>query len=852
MPRHSFPALALACLLSSAPAPAAEPSADPYAALAKFEFGQSRQPLAQIEAQIRQTAPADYKAIESKLLAVLQSPQTSQDAKRFICRWLTTVGSAECIPAVADLLTDPDLSHPARLALEPKADPAAGAALRAALPKVQGPLLAGLIGSIGVRRDAQAIGELRRLVLQVRLANDKDPVVAGAALAALGAIGTVESAQALDDAAGQPALSRSLARAKLAAASHLAVEAQGPAAAKIYGALMSADQPPAVRVAALKGLVGTLPRAEAAQRIVELVQGDDAALRTATVAAYASAADKALKDAVAAQLPAMKPAGQRLLLGVLADQADVVVRPAVLQVLEGGGQEDVRVAALECLAQHGEAGDVPLVVKLANGPPQAVADAARKVLQRMGKPGVDEVLTKLIESPQPADRAIVLAALANRRVESALPTLQRLVAGADPALAAEAAKALNLLGKSEQLPSLAGVLIRNPNAEVRGAVEEAVRAICQRAPDKLAAAQALLAAWPQATTPQARSSLLPLLAATRGEPALGAVCQALRDENEEVREAGVRTLIAWPEASAVPHLIDLAKTTQKPTHAVLALRDGCLRLANSKELPLAQRLSIYRSVLAVAKRPEEKKQAIAGLAELPVLGALEMLQGCLPDEALRSDATSATIRLARQLGVVYNQRALAALRALESPTASDAVRQEVADAIRTLQNAGQSPEGFVVAWMVSGPYLEAGKTCGELFDLAFAPEQSGVTAEWRPVAVSPGGRSGLVELDKIFGGQDRAAYLRTALTATKAQDVLLELGSDDGLKVWLNGQVVHANNATRPCTPGQDKVKVLLKQGVNTLLLKITQGGGEWSACCRLRAADGQPLDGVTIAPNEP
>ncbi len=51
--------------------------------------------------------------------------------------------------------------------------------------------------------------------------------------------------------------------------------------------------------------------------------------------------------------------------------------------------------------------------------------------------------------------------------------------------------------------------------------------------------------------------------------------------------------------------------------------------------------------------------------------------------------------------------------------------------------------------------------------------------------------------------------------------------------------------------PDQDKAKIKLKAGVNTLLIKVTQGGGEWSLCCRVRSADGKDLDGVAIAPNE-
>ena len=71
-------------------------------------------------------------------------------------RWLGVVGSAKSVPALAALLSDPDLAHPARMALEPMANADAGTALRAALGKVQGKLLSGVIASIGARRDPQA------------------------------------------------------------------------------------------------------------------------------------------------------------------------------------------------------------------------------------------------------------------------------------------------------------------------------------------------------------------------------------------------------------------------------------------------------------------------------------------------------------------------------------------------------------------------------------------------------------------------------------------------------------------------------------------------------------------------
>lgn len=838
--RRLFP-FALALALPAAGVCAQPSASDPYEGLARYQFGQSRQPLALIEAQIRQTAPSGYPALEARLLEVLNAPQTTPDGKRYICRWLALVGSPACVPAVAPLLTDPSLSHPARMALEPMPHPVAGEALRAALPKVKGPLLAGLIGSLGVRREAAAIPELSEL------SRDGDSQVAGAALAALGAIGTSEAAKALESLSVPGALARAKARAQLSAAGRLAATDQAAGACAIFRTLLLPAQPASIRVAALKGLIGALPQAEAVQLVLEMVQGEDAALRGATVAAYAGSADRALQDAVAARLPELKPAGQLILLGVLADQPEVAARAALWKVLEGQEQTGVRVAALEGLARHGEAGDVPRIVALASAQPAALAEAARKTLQRMSKPGVDEALVKLIEAPAAADRAIALSTLAGRRVESALPALGRLVGGADPGLATEAAKALGVMGRSGQLAELGAVLVRTEQASLRGAVEEAMKAICTRAADKAAASQALLATLARAGNAPARAASLRLLGYTGGSEALEKVVRCVQDNDPEVREAAVRTLVGWPEPAAAPHLVAMAKTTRNPNEAIVALREGCLRLAENEEFPMAERLSIYRSVLDVAQRPQEMRQAIAGLSQMPSPGALELLVRCGADGALRSDATAAALRVARQIGGVYRRAALAAMEQLKARAESDEERQKVADTLKAIQAAGQSPDGFILAWLMAGPYVQEGQDGTALFEIAFAPEKAGAPVDWRPLSAA---KSGLVELDKTFRGENRVAYLRTQITSETAQEARLEMGSDDGLKVWLNGQVVHANNAIRPCTPGSDKARIKLQAGANTLLVKVTQGGGEWSACCRLRAADGRELSGVSVAPN--
>ncbi|HNQ90155.1 MAG TPA: HEAT repeat domain-containing protein [Verrucomicrobiota bacterium] len=846
---HSLPAaLAGACLLALALAGpvaavrAQAPAADPYAALARYRFSDSRQPLAEIEEQIRKSPAAGYRAFETRFIELLRAPDTTADAKRFICRKLALVGSAECVPVLAPLLTDNALSHPARMALETLPAPEASAALRNALPTVTGKLRAGVIASLGARRDPEAVSALEPL------AKDPDPLVAQTAIAALGAIGTENAVRTLESLRVDPAHARTLVRARLTAAGHLAAAGQQTVAAGVYRAILGSDVPSPFRLAALKGLIETLPQPEAVQVILDRLQDPDPAMRAATAAAYADTPRPALQTAVAKELPRLKPDAQVLLLGVLADQPDLNVRAVLLELLMPARPEPVRIAALDALARHGDPADVPSIVTLAHNPSPSLADAARRTLERMGRPGINESLVKLIETAGPEDRAVVLAMLARRRVESALPTLVRLTGGADALLAAEAAKAIGTLGSQSQVPALAKVLATTDDTALRTAAAQAAQALCRRAPDKTAAAKDLLAALDAAATPAARIVLLQILPFTGGPSPLAAVVKALDAPDAALRQAAIRVLIDWPEPAAAPHLLAFARTTTEPSQAIVALRDGCLRLAQAEETPLAQRLDIVRGVLETARRPEEKQRALAVLAEIPTPGALDLLSACAKNPDLKTEASQSLMLLARQTAALYPQQALAALESLRAQATTEQQRQAVDDAIAAVKNAGQSPEGFILAWLIAGPFNQPDKSGSDLFNVEFPPEKNEASVDWRPHALRPDTKNGLLEFDKIWKGDNRVAYASTRILSSRDQTALLELGSDDGLKVWLNGKAVHSNNTTRAFSPAQDKVPVQLRQGANTLLLKITQDGGEWSVACRLCSPDGKFLDGVSVS----
>ncbi len=89
-------------------------------------------------------------------------------------------------------------------------------------------------------------------------------------------------------------------------------------------------------------------------------------------------------------------------------------------------------------------------------------------------------------------------------------------------------------------------------------------------------------------------------------------------------------------------------------------------------------------------------------------------------------------------------------------------------------------------------------------------------------------------LNKIGLGRgdvdDHSSYALITLESAIAQSgVTMRTGSDDAIKIWLNGKVVHNNSIDRGAEDYQDRFKVDLKQGDNLLLVKVSERRGWWS-----------------------
>ena len=103
--------------------------------------------------------------------------------------------------------------------------------------------------------------------------------------------------------------------------------------------------------------------------------------------------------------------------------------------------------------------------------------------------------------------------------------------------------------------------------------------------------------------------------------------------------------------------------------------------------------------------------------------------------------------------------------------------------------------------------------------------------KWRAHRLSPTGGDNLNEMTDALGWgsgseiYDHVVYGSVTLNSPREQDTIMLVGSDDEVKVWLNGELVHYNPVLRGAGDFQDAFPVTLKKGVNVLLVAVDNRG---------------------------
>jgi putative heme-binding domain-containing protein len=163
---------------------------------------------------------------------------------------------------------------------------------------------------------------------------------------------------------------------------------------------------------------------------------------------------------------------------------------------------------------------------------------------------------------------------------------------------------------------------------------------------------------------------------------------------------------------------------------------------------------------------------------------------------------------------------------------------DVVSYLETLKTPALSPE----SWRILGPFANGANDAGLDKEYIPEPKASGgrkpsevdLTAThdgksdkigWKLVRLGADGYLNL-QLFYRFDCRDTVSYLYREIDSPAEQEATILIGTDDGCKLWVNGEQVLSHKRHEAATPERDTVKVKLKKGMNPILLKINNGDG--------------------------
>ena len=124
-------------------------------------------------------------------------------------------------------------------------------------------------------------------------------------------------------------------------------------------------------------------------------------------------------------------------------------------------------------------------------------------------------------------------------------------------------------------------------------------------------------------------------------------------------------------------------------------------------------------------------------------------------------------------------------------------------------------------WLVKGPFPRASGDDGEYIDVTdprALPGENGWTA---PVYF----HEDKIDLDKFYDDPSACAvYAYAEFEAPKEQMAELWVGSDEGMRVWINGEQVYEHDGRRRHRLPNDRRTIRIHEGNNTVLVRADQG----------------------------
>ena len=561
--------------------------------------------------------------------------------KATACRNLGVMGTQDAIEPLAALLADEKLSHMARMGLEPMPYPQVDEAFRKALGTLKGLPLVGVIGSVGVRKDAKAVDALAKFLA------DSDPQVVQAAAKSLGRIGNAAAAKALQGAVGGATGDNQLAviEGMFRCAETMAAAGQKDAAIGIYDHLAQMPTAHQVRAGAIRGAILTRG-ADGVAELKKYLASEDWVVFSAAVQTAVAMKGADVTAALTADMAKMSVDKQIRIIQTLGFRGDASGLAALFAAAKTGDKA-VRLTAVKTIPQIADASSVPVLVELMADSDKAIADAAKESLASLPLDAADAAVMKMFAGSDKAQRMMAMDLMGRRRMKAQVGELMKATQDADGQIRSAAIRRIGELGGPEQVPALLDLMAAAKESADLDAIEKSLVNLCTMA-EKPQSFNGALIAQLNKSQPAQKSALLRALGITGGADALAAVRAATKDGDQAVQTTAIQMLGNWKGVEAAADLLDLAKNAPKPALKLVSLR-SYINLIRAEGVAADQKLAMCKEASALVDRNEDKKLLLSVLDSAPSAETLAIAMSHLDNKAIQNEAGLAAVSIAEKI-----------------------------------------------------------------------------------------------------------------------------------------------------------------------------------------------------------
>lgn len=790
----------------------------------------------------------EERASVARVLVAVAEGGTQVGIRRYALRQLSLVGGEESVAPLSRLMKDPQVGEMARWALARIPGRAALQALLVALRTAPEPMQVGILNALGERGDTEAVEPIAEVM------GGAPASVRTAAIAALGHLPSVAAEKVL-----RPLLTRgSKAERRAARAAYLQLSelllACGMIAEAEAASLRAYREFPELqdRCAGLAGYAKAAGE-RAVPALLDAIEAGPADLRGVAMHALAEMPGAGVTPAVIAAMGGASGEAREALLWVVGRRGDGESSTAASAALRST-DERVQLAALRALAALRDPATAEAILAALRRGSERVRAAAEAALARVPGDEATVAIANAVATAEPAVRVILVRSLGLRPGAVSAAALSSAAGDADEAVRMACIDAMGRLGDVSTIPALLGRLDAGKEAEWRAA-QGALTAM--RSADATEALRLAASQGPETIRARVIEAL-----GNRGDAGLyDAFVVLASDPSDAVGAAALDALGKLRDMRAEPVLRRFIQEGTTPKRAA-AIR-GYLQLGQSvQQKDPGGALAVYLEALDLAPGDAERRLALDRIAEVGEPRALpavmQWLEKGSPEVA--KSAASAAIAIGGKLAQTGQREQ--AIELLKRAVALSDNREAVRAGAAQLRALGvplelAKKDGYITHFWVCGPIGSRDELTksdaldpARPIDLAVPVRMGDVTRSWRFAPVDD--PSGLLDLEKAAARQDNTgAYAYSEITVDQAQDVVLKVGSDDDVFVWVNGKLAGKFVGNRGWTADQDTYEAHLEAGRNTVLLKVLNGGAQWSASCRVLTRDGKPADFAQLQPGE-